>query len=167
MNNETDFSVVLKPVTLKAFGESKGFWTDYEQVAAVGITELAVTIELKGRRIDTDLFVLDIDAYFDTDALPSETYGIVYGDGQFEAEVNRHIGEVFRVNSPDANIGYTESGMQGDDYISLEGNDWWRRHLGTLSNHSVLALTRNPHIAHGSFPAHDVSWEGQNTETVS
>lgn len=146
----------LAEITLPAFADRDSYWADYEALARDGIAQVTVRPEIRGRRIG-DTPYLDILCHFDPDALP-DSYGIVYGDGQFQRGISAHLREVLRLEEEVGDIGYTEAGMQGDDYISLEGGTAWIARLADLSAHEVTRLAKSPDIL--SF-----AWRGQELKT--
>ena len=162
--------ITLKPVTLPAFGEGKGHWTNYDAVQADGITEITVEPCITGEALDGDTAYVDIRCTFDPEEFPSEKYNIVYGDAQFERALDAHIRKVFGIPQigeedgyPDHMIIYTESGMQGDDEISSEARMPFRMHLASLSNHALLNLTKSDQIE--AICVGDFAWQSSSAET--
>jgi hypothetical protein len=142
---KTDFSIHFKPVTLSAFGGKQGHWANYPEIKKAGITSLTVTPILQARWISSDLVAVDLDMHFDEKAFPENKFGMVYGDGQFETSVESFMARVFpedEFGSP----GYTEQGMQGEAYVSMEyGSGFYEAFAGT-SAHFRLELREEPLI---------------------
>jgi len=59
----------------------------------------------------------ELRVYFDTETWDVETDGLIYTDARFLAELTTVLAQAgFAVSD----IGYSEQGMQGDDYVSLD-----------------------------------------------
>lgn len=153
----------LRRVTVPAFGGKRGHWTNYEAVLHDGITSMTVDPVLRGYVLDKTHPYLDIHCHFDPETFPSEKYGIVYGDGLFEIEIRKHILAALGLSPDLEGLSYTEAGMQGEDYISMESSAAFAMHLAALSNHAWLDLTRNPDIL--SVFVQGFSW--QREEEIS
>lgn len=148
-----NLSIVFAPVTIKAFSKEQGYWTKYEDVKKAGLTEITVTPRLEGHVLDGQQEYIDLRCEFDPEKFPQDLYGIVYGDREFENNMDAHIRQImgYPLASPDSKeedlqIIYTESGMQTDDEISMEARQPFRIHLADLSNHALLALTKSDKI---------------------
>jgi len=87
-----------------------GLWSS--RSAVVEITNITIKWEGGG--------VVDINATFDTNTWNVEHHGLIYTDKLFLEGFRRKISEACGSNTT---LDYTEQGMQGDDYISLECYD--------------------------------------------
>lgn len=140
------FEIILEKVTIPAFTEGQSsYWANYEKLEADGIEGVTVLTIISGRAIG-DKPYLDIECYFDNKAFPTETYGLIYGDDLFERSISAHLRTVLGFPDAIGDISYTEQGMQGDDYISMEGNRIWMRALIDMSAHAQLALLASKEV---------------------
>lgn len=146
-------SILLKPITIPAFsGKQMSYWSKYDALAKAGITEITVTTDLHGFRIDNFAY-LQIKASFDPQIYDTEKFGLVYGDDTFESAFTKHLSQVLRAPLDGPRFHYTEAGMQGDDYISLEGGEDWMEYLIGLSSHERLAISQSPQVDSFYFPS--------------
>lgn len=53
----------------------------------------------------------------------TEIYGLIYTDRQFEKEVQQFVSKITKSKVGDKQLGYSEQGMQGDDYVSMDIDD--------------------------------------------
>jgi len=150
-----DLCIDLAPVTLPAFSGPfrRSYWLDYKAIARDSRDDIQVWPVLRGRTYGTTGGKPDeaiaIDCHFDLAEFDSEKYGLVYGDGRFLAELNAHLRSV--LGCPDESVCYTEQGMQGDDFISLEATARLLTHFRTLSAHALAGYMGNPEIQEMSF----------------
>ena len=135
--------IELDLVEIPAFHEERGYWSDYDRLALAGIDRVAVRPRLYGMRTGSSVH-LRLDAIL-ADASFQDLYGLVYGDDGFEAALAAHVTEVLGV-SCDGAIGYTEQGQQATEFVSMEGSDALAARLAGLSNHALLALSRDPRV---------------------
>ena len=114
-------------VTLNTNG--KGLWS---QVAkAVTIT----SINLPYVSDDEDFGELKV--YFDTATWDTDTDGLIYTDSKFEAELKAFLTSIGLVGE---DVSYSEQGMQGDDYVSLDvGSDFIKSYFTDSAVADVLA----------------------------
>jgi hypothetical protein len=87
-----------------------GLWSS--RSAIVEVTKL--TIKWEGGS------VVEINASFDPNTWNVEHYGLIYTDKMFLEGIRRKISDLCGNNTT---MDYTEQGMQGEDYVSLECND--------------------------------------------
>ncbi len=95
----------MKAVTLNTNG--KGYWS--RAVKAVRITDMRL-----GYVSDEKDFG-ELCVYFNTEDWDVNVDGLIYTDKQFKAELN-----AFLVAQGLCAVEYSEQGMQGDDYVSLD-----------------------------------------------
>jgi len=86
-----------------------GYWS--RAVRAVNITKLDLGYE------DDDSEFGELRVHFDTASWDVEELGLIYTDSQFESELCDFLTSIGLDGS---DVGYSEQGMQGDDYVSLD-----------------------------------------------
>lgn len=59
----------------------------------------------------------ELRVYFDTQTWDTDEDGLIYTDRLFERELRQFLK---RHDLPGADVSYSEQGMQGDDYVSLD-----------------------------------------------
>ena len=62
----------------------------------------------------------ELRVYFDTKTWDVESDGLIYTDSQFEEELQALLQTVGFTAKEAADVSYSEQGMQGDDYVSLD-----------------------------------------------
>ena len=87
-----------------------GLWSS--RSAIVEVTSL--TVKWEGGK------VVEINVSFDPNTWSVEHYGLIYTDKLFLEGLRQKISELCGNNTT---LDYTEQGMQGEDYVSLECND--------------------------------------------
>jgi hypothetical protein len=97
-------------VTLQTIGD--GFWSNKEKL--VGITRLEVPY------IDGDTYFGELRVYFDPKTWDIKEDGLIYTDTLFEYELREWLKSQGYYSG---DVGYSEQGMQGDDYVSLDFNE--------------------------------------------
>ena len=75
----------------------------------------------------------ELRVYFDTDTWNVNTDGLIYTDSQFKQDLMRYVKQQGLV----VDLCYSEQGMQGDDYVSLDVGkeflDSWAQKFGVDS----------------------------------
>lgn len=146
-------SILLAPSVIPAFTDGRtSYWSNYDALAEAGIQEIAVSADIHGFRID-DTPYLQIQAFFDLTIYDTDKFGPVYGDTTFEAAFSAHVARVLKAPGSLPQIHYTEAGMQGDDFVSLEVGRPWMEFLVGLSAHERLALSQSPEVELFFIPA--------------
>ena len=87
-----------------------GLWSTRSTIVEV----TGLTIKWEGSNM------VEISASFDPNTWDVERDGLIYTDKMFLEGIRRKISDLCGNNTT---MDYTEQGMQGDDYISLESND--------------------------------------------
>ena len=87
----------------------EGYWSD----SAKEVSVLYITIPYINNEEDFG----ELCVFFDTDSWNVHTDGLIYTDKGFE-EVLKHFLTMHGFNSTD--VDYSEQGMQGEDYVSLD-----------------------------------------------
>jgi hypothetical protein len=100
-----------------------GYWSTVAK--AVEITDMRL-----GYVADDKEFG-ELRVYFNTATWDVNTDGLIYTDGDFEFELREFLTQHGLAGS---DVGYSEQGMQGDDYVSLDvGKDFiasWEAKFG-------------------------------------
>jgi hypothetical protein len=87
----------------------KGYWSPV--ATAVTITDMQVSY------CDEDKDFGELRVYFDTATWNTEHDGLIYTDNQFKNELRVFLCTHGLVGD---DVDYSEQGMQGDDYVSLD-----------------------------------------------
>ncbi len=89
--------------------DGSGYWSD-----------LATQVKCKGIDIgycNEDMDFAELRVYFDTATWNVDKDGLIYTDRQFLVELKEALSKIpLKVDG----IDYSEQGMQGDDYVSLD-----------------------------------------------
>ena len=89
--------------------DGSGFWSD--RVAQVPVTGLDLSYVAHGETFG------ELRVYFDTDSWDIDDHGLIYTDRRFIKELH----DLLRgVNLDPEDVEYSEQGMQGHDYVSLD-----------------------------------------------
>jgi hypothetical protein len=86
-----------------------GYWS--RQQKAVRITDMRLGY------VDEDKDFGELCVYFDTKTWDVNTDGLIYTDRQFQNDLRAFLNTH---GLPGADVDYSEQGMQGDDYVSLD-----------------------------------------------
>ena len=90
-----------------------GLWTDVER--AVRIVDMVLD---KGTEYEDDKTIFgEFRVYFDTDTWNTYEDGLIYTDKGFLRELREFLNAH---GLPGDDVSYSEQGMQGDDYVSLD-----------------------------------------------
>ena len=95
----------MKPVL---HTDGRGLWSRCK--SDVAITKLSVPY------VDDDFSFGELRVYFDTRMWDTDRDGLIYTDRLFLSELKAFIMTL----GLDTDINYSEQGMQGDDYVSLD-----------------------------------------------
>jgi hypothetical protein len=87
----------------------RGYWSN--KARAVSVTKLSMPY------VNDEGDFGELRVYFNTDTWDTDTDGLIYTDKQFMTELRSAL-TVAGFNARD--IGYSEQGMQGDNYVSLD-----------------------------------------------
>ena len=108
-----------KKVNWQTHTNGKGYWTSFEKTVTVTRVELAYAND------EGDFG--ELRAYFDPGTWDVNSVGLIYSDPRWKDEFRglmRSLG--FTRNACD-DISYSEQGMQGDNYVSMDvGTDFMR-----------------------------------------
>ncbi len=86
-----------------------GYWSNTEK--AVEITDMTLGY------ISDELDFGELRVHFNTKTWDVEQDGLIYTDRKFERELRAFLNAH---GLPGADVSYSEQGMQGDDYVSLD-----------------------------------------------
>lgn len=95
-------------VTLHTAGT--GYWSTVAK--AVGIVDIRLGYVGEDREFG------ELCVYFDESTWDVNEHGLIYTDRQFKEELN-----AFLIAQGLCAVGYSEQGMQGDDYVSCDVNE--------------------------------------------
>lgn len=85
-----------------------GFWSNVAKPVTV--------VDMRLNYVSDELDFGELCVYFDS-SWDIEQDGLIYTDSRFVRELRRFLHEH---NLPGADVDYSEQGMQGDDYVSLD-----------------------------------------------
>ena len=98
-----------RPAIATLHTDGRGYWSNIAK--AVQITALTVPY------INEDEDFGELCVHFNTDSWKPSEDGLIYTDKLFEQELLAYL-ESIGLGSAD--VGYSEQGMQGDNYVSLD-----------------------------------------------
>ena len=112
----------MQTITLNTGGG--GYWSNTK--AAVVVTDMQLGY------VSDELDFGELRVYFDTATWDVNKVGLIYTDRQFERELREFLTAHGLVGK---DVSYSEQGMQGDDYVSLDVGkpflDSWTAKFGT------------------------------------
>ncbi len=101
-----------------------GYWSDVEKNVVV----IGIDLDISWFDDNPDEEWGELRVYFDPVSWDVEEDGLIYTDPLFETELQRALDNV---GLPGNDVGYSEQGMQGADYVSCDvGNSFvkaWKR----------------------------------------
>ena len=87
----------------------RGYWSN--KAKAVAVTKLALPY------VNDEGDFGELCVYFNTDTWDVDTDGLIYTDKQFSTELREAL---TNAGFDASDVGYSEQGMQGDNYVSLD-----------------------------------------------
>ncbi len=112
----------MQTITLNTGGG--GYWSNTAQAVTI--------VDMQLGYISDELDFGELRVYFDTETWDVNKVGLIYTDRQFERELREFLTAHGLVGK---DVSYSEQGMQGDDYVSLDVGkkflDSWRAKFGT------------------------------------
>lgn len=90
-----------------------GLWSDVVRAVRIVDIELGMGIQWE----DEEDICGELRVYFDTKTWDTDKDGLIYTDRQFERELQEFL---TAHGLPGDDVWYSEQGMQGDDYVSLD-----------------------------------------------
>lgn len=103
-DNNTD------PVLVALQTSGGGYWSTHARL--VGIT----SIEL----VPYDVDYGELKVYFNTDTWRPDQHGLIYTDPMFKEQLVQWL---ISLGFAGGDVGYSEQGMQGDNYVSLDAGE--------------------------------------------
>lgn len=96
-----------------------GLWSN---VAGRAVTCIGLSCDAMMYREDVDGTQEwgELRVYFDTKTWNVREDGLIYTDDGFEAQLRARLAELGFNEAACADVDYSEQGMQGDDYVSLD-----------------------------------------------
>lgn len=114
----------MEKVVLHTCGD--GYWSTQEKAVEV--------VDIKLNYVDEDKEFGELCVYFNTATWDCDKDGLIYTDGEFIDELQDFL---IKHNLAGADVSYSEQGMQGEDYVSLDvGEDFiksWTAKFGEAS----------------------------------
>lgn len=96
-----------------------GLWSSVDKPVRVTGIELGPGMQFEGE----DRIFGELCVYFDTSTWNPDTDGLIYTDSQFISELRNFL----TAQGLPADVDYSEQGMQGDDYVSLDaGTEFYK-----------------------------------------
>ena len=106
--------------------DGSGYWSNKAKAVEV--------VDMRLGYVDDDKEFGELCVYFNTDTWNVNKDGLIYTDKQFKIDLMEFIEEHGLV----VDLCYSEQGMQGDDYVSLDvGADFlrsWEAKFGEIAN---------------------------------
>jgi hypothetical protein len=93
----------------------RGLWSDVAKAIRITDMQLGTGTIWEGDTLDEAFGELRV--YFDTDTWDTSKDGLIYTDRLFIKELQEFLNAH---GLPGADVCYSEQGMQGDDYVSLD-----------------------------------------------
>jgi hypothetical protein len=97
-----------------------GYWSNTKTAVRITDMKLGGGTQWEGE----DRIFGELRVYFDIDTWDVNKLGLIYTDRQFEKELREFLDAQ---GLPGDDVCYSEQGMQGDDYVSLDaGTEFYR-----------------------------------------
>jgi hypothetical protein len=114
---------MMQTITLNTGGG--GYWSNTAQAVTI--------VDMKLGYVNDEGDFGELRVYFDTDTWDVNKDGLIYTDSQFKKDLMQFVKQQGLV----VDLCYSEQGMQGDDYVSLDVGaeflDSWARKFGVDS----------------------------------
>ena len=108
----------MQAVTFNTDGS--GYWSSEERAVTITNIDLDSGTQWEGE----DEIFGELRVYFNTDTWDVREHGLIYTDKLFLAELRAFLNAH---GLPGDDVWYSEQGMQGDDYVSLDaGTEFYR-----------------------------------------
>ena len=101
-----------KKVNWQTHTDGTGFWSSFEKAVSVVRVELAY--------VDDEGDFGELRAYFDTGSWDVNQMGLIYTDPRWIDEFRGLMRSLGFTRSACNDIDYSEQGMQGDNYVSMD-----------------------------------------------
>lgn len=108
----------MRSVTQTLNTNGSGFWSHHQREVAVTGLEFIDYSECDSEcDTECDTAFGELRVYFDTGTWDVSQHGLIYTDKQFLVELKDYL---VRASYDISDIEYSEQGMQGDNYVSLD-----------------------------------------------
>jgi hypothetical protein len=97
----------MQTVIFNTYGN--GLWSDVAKSVEI--------VDMQLGYVADELDFGELRVYFNTDSWDTSKDGLIYTDRQFERELREFLDAH---SLPGKDVSYSEQGMQGDDYVSLD-----------------------------------------------
>lgn len=101
--------------TLSTSGD--GYWSDVQLDVKITGLDLAYEQEIDEEEGETECTFGELRVYFDTNTWDTSEHGLIYTDRKFMIELHNYLR---RAGYNPTDVGYSEQGMQGDNYVSCD-----------------------------------------------
>jgi hypothetical protein len=96
-----------------------GYWSNIAKEVFVEKIAMFISTENIGDEGDAEYCDGDLQAYF-TEETWNDSYGLIYTDSEFLACVHTALTEAGISVEAALDVSYSEQGMQGDEYVSMD-----------------------------------------------
>jgi hypothetical protein len=108
-------NLVELPEACKLHTDGKGLWSNVAK--EVTLTEAYAVIDRKSLEKDRDMYYGELRVHFDTSSWNVNAFGLIYTDNLFLKELKSLLA---LLGYDVSDLEYSEQGMQGYDYVSLD-----------------------------------------------
>lgn len=99
----------MKNLNLNFRTDGSGYWSDVSKLVLATCMELAY--------VNDDKDFGELRVYFNTGDWNVNEDGLIYTDNQW---LDQFKNELYRLGYNDSDVSYSEQGMQGDNFVSLD-----------------------------------------------
>jgi hypothetical protein len=112
---QTQNDITVQQVNFTCNTDGQGWWSDVAK--AVAITQLVLCLDEEDMQ---DADYADLHVYFSDDSWNVDTDGLIYSDMLFKQQLIKHL---TALGLDASEVSYSEQGMQGDKFVSLDVDD--------------------------------------------
>ena len=127
-----------KNVNWQTHTNGKGYWTSFEKTVTVIRVELAY--------VNDEGDFGELRAYFDTKAWDVNKVGLIYTDPRWIDEFRGLVRSLGFTRNACDDISYSEQGMQGDNYVSMDVGADFMREVEPMYRWTILKQDINSKI---------------------
>jgi hypothetical protein len=102
-------------VAFKATTTGNGFWTRQKKSVEIYALEMRYFVDKK-----TKEKIGDLRAYFNTSDWDVDKHDLIYTDEGWLKDLHAELKKMGFADALVKSVGYSEAGMQGDDFVSLD-----------------------------------------------